>query len=414
MTVSTNTFRFAREDDPSCHRIATRDFADIPNVDKALALLDEIGASDLDLKPVSPCAPLVLYGAGNLGRLARDHLRAVGQDFALVVDRNAEALSADPGWEGVEIVIPDKVPPAIKASGMLAVSIALSPFAPLQAALEEAGWRTIVPFYDLAENFRDRHPLSNGWFAAPFAAPEVAAVKGVMAGWSDDLSRAHHLQFIAWRRLRQEWHFHDAPVTTGDRFFIPEVLAVLGNDEVFVDAGAHHGSVTERFIQETRSRFRDIIAIEPDPQSRDVLERTVSRLPWCQEVRVAVLDKLLDAEDRQAPFHGGLGYASQVSSTGTEQRQTVTLDSLDLPMTYLKLHLEGHELQALKGGRETILYQRPIIAATVYHNADGISATAEWLMQTLPGYRLLFRLHSWCGTGAVIYAIPEERFENHG
>jgi hypothetical protein len=30
-------------------------------------------------------------------------------------------------------------------------------------------------------------------------------------------------------------------------------------------------------------------------------------------------------------------------------------------------------------------------------------------MQTLSGYRFLFRNHSWCGTGAVIYAIPQER-----
>ena len=30
-------------------------------------------------------------------------------------------------------------------------------------------------------------------------------------------------------------------------------------------------------------------------------------------------------------------------------------------------------------------------------------------MQTLAGYRFLFRNHSWCGTGAVVYAIPNER-----
>ena len=34
---------------------------------------------------------------------------------------------------------------------------------------------------------------------------------------------------------------------------------------------------------------------------------------------------------------------------------------------------------------------RPIIAATVYHNADGIWKTPLWLMETLPDYRFLFR-----------------------
>ncbi|MFM2280519.1 MAG: hypothetical protein RLZZ444_2750, partial [Pseudomonadota bacterium] len=75
-----------------------------------------------------------------------------------------------------------------------------------------------------------------------------------------------------------------------------------------------------------------------------------------------------------------------------------------------KLHLEGHELEALKGGVETMTRHRPVVAATVYHNADGLWRTAHWLQLHLADYRLLFRLHSWCGTGAVLYAIPAERW----
>ena len=75
----------------------------------------------------------------------------------------------------------------------------------------------------------------------------------------------------------------------------------------------------------------------------------------------------------------------------------------------MKLHLEGAELAALQGARKTLLANRPIVAATVYHNADGIWKTPLWLMETLPDYRFLFRAHSWCGTGAVVYAIPKAR-----
>jgi hypothetical protein len=84
------------------------------------------------------------------------------------------------------------------------------------------------------------------------------------------------------------------------------------------------------------------------------------------------------------------------------------LDAL-APASFLKLHLEGAELEALKGGRELLRRDRPIVAATVYHNDDGIWRTPLWLIETLTDYRFLFRLHSWCGTGAVVYAIPEER-----
>jgi hypothetical protein len=80
-----------------------------------------------------------------------------------------------------------------------------------------------------------------------------------------------------------------------------------------------------------------------------------------------------------------------------------------LAPSFVKLHLEGAELAALKGARQTLLANPPIIAATVYHNADGMWRTPLWLMETLPDYRFLFRAHSWCGTGAVVYAIPNAR-----
>ena len=89
--------------------------------------------------------------------------------------------------------------------------------------------------------------------------------------------------------------------------------------------------------------------------------------------------------------------------------RTRALDALGLNPTFLKLHLEGGELAALKGARQTLLSRRPIVAATVYHNADGIWRTPLWLMETLPDYHFLFRSHGWCGTGAVVYAMPAER-----
>lgn len=394
---------------PDRPAVIARAFDALPDRPSSLALLRAIADDTCTPGPVAPRQPLALYGAGNLGRLARDHLRAVGEDFALVVDRNAEALAAGGEWAGTRLVHPDAVDADTKARAMLALSIVTSPFAPLQAALSAAGWRDIVPFYDIAESFRDRHPLSNGWFAEPFSDDDVQSIGAVLSTWNDDVSRAHHLQFIAWRRLRQEWSFDGAPVTTDDRFFIPQILDVLRPDERFLDAGAHHGSVTTRFVAETAGQFTSILAIEPDDESRAMLGQTLGGLASDQISRITIGDALLDSERRMVRFHHGLGYASQISPTGTSERLTRTLDGLGAAPSFVKLHLEGGELAALKGGIATLRKYRPIIAATVYHDADGIHATPAWLMDNLDGYRFLFRLHSWCGTGAVVYAIPEER-----
>jgi FkbM family methyltransferase len=171
------------------------------------------------------------------------------------------------------------------------------------------------------------------------------------------------------------------------------------------DAGAYHGDVARAFAERAGDQFSQIVAIEPDPENRAHL-RVALRL---FAPRATVDECALAAADGEAIFHDGLGYASQLSPTGNMKIKVRALDGLGLRPTFIKLHLEGGELAALHGARQTLIEHRPMIAATVYHNADGIYKTAQWLMQALTNYRFLFRLHSWCGTGAVIYAIPNER-----
>ena len=385
-----------------------RSFAALPGPDQAPALLADLAIAPCGFVPANADAPLALYGAGNLGRLARDFFKAVGRDCVMAIDLDADRLKADAGWSGVPILRPDEVTDTVKHGARLSLCVVTAPYVPLERSLSEQGFKDIVPFFDLAEGFRHLHPLSNGWFAPPLTSRDEAKTAAVLARWDDDISRAHHLQFLAWRRLRQEWTFDAAPVAGGNRFFIPEVTDVLGRDEVFVDAGAHHGSVIEAFNRQTKSAFKQIVAIEPDPSNRACLAENLRRwLP--DDARVTVCDCVLAEGRREAPFHDGLDYASQLSGTGRMRVTTSTLDALALSPTFVKLHLEGGELAALKGAQQTLRTHRPIVVATVYHNADGIWETPRWLMDTLPDYRFLFRAHAWCGNGAVVYAIPHER-----
>ena len=370
-------------------------------------LLDEIADAPAAYAAVPADRPLALYGAGNLGRLARDFLKAVGQDFVLAIDQNARALSTNGDWAGVRLLHPDEVGDSDKSGARLAVSVVTSAYVPIERELLDRGFTDVVPFYDLAENFRRLHPLSNGWFAASMTADDRIHTAQVLARWSDDVSRAHHLQFLAWRRLREEWTFAAAPIPDCDRFFIPEILGALREDEVVLDGGAHHGVVVEAFSRHTKGKFSRIVAVEPDPINRVHLGKNLHKLA-ANDARIAIDDYALADSDGETVFHCGLDYASQISRTGSMRVRTRQIDALDLSPSFIKLHLEGTELAALKGARQTLLDQRPIVAATVYHNSDGIWRTAEWL-QTLPDYRFLFRNHSWCGTGAVIYAIPHER-----
>lgn len=395
---------------PGCAHHLSRHFASLPDLAAARALLRMANAGAPAGTPAHPAGDdLWIYGAGALGKLVRAHLAAVGQTVSGVIDRNARECTRDPAWAGLPVLSPDAVPETVKAKALVAVAVVTAPYVPLARDLRRQGFARCIPAYDVTEAFRDRHPLGNGWFAPPLRGPGLEAADAMLAGLADDASRAHYLRFAAWRLAREEWDFAGAPVETGTRFLLPEITPLLLPTERVLDGGAHHGTVLAQIIAGTGGRIGAAWAVEPDPESRAVLEKTIAAWPGKTMRRVRVLDAVLGDRAKPALFHAGLGFASQVSATGTLRARLTPIDALKLNPSFVKLHLEGAELAALEGARKTLLRHRPIVAATIYHNADGLAATPLWLMDTLPDYRVLIRTHGWCGTGAVVYAIPKER-----
>jgi FkbM family methyltransferase len=378
---------------------------------EAVSILCALAAKSPRFGPRFVDKPVIIYGAGNMGRLAKDYFDRIGIKVSVVVDRNAADYSNDPFWQELEVVHPDAINSVDKNSVIIAVSVCTVPFTTLQVSLLKQGWSDIVPFYDIAEAYRNIHPLSNGWFTGPLAPDDICAIEEVFDGWVDNVSRAHHLQFLAWHSLREDWFFEDAPVTTDDRYFIPDVRLALSDDESFLDVGAHHGEVSLAFLQLVEQKFRKIWLLEPDTKNAEQLKARFADLmpPLCNQ-RIEVLERAVGLTCSRSKFFAGLGYASQLCDFGQQTVELLTIDSLNLAPSFIKLHLEGWELEALAGAVLTIKRTRPILAITAYHNSLGIWQLPKWLMNHLVGYRFYFRLHSWCGTGAVIYAIPGERY----
>lgn len=361
----------------------SRSFQELPGPMEASKLLQDMPIEN-HFEPPAINLPLALYGNGNLGRMAKDYLKYVGCKPAQFFEYD-ELADTD---------------------NCAVVCIVTSAYVPIEQKLSDKGFKSVIPFYDLTENFRHLHPLSNGWFAN-LTNEDKEQINIVLMNWGDDVSRAHHLQFIAWRTAREEWSFESAPVLQANhQFFIPEIISVLHDHEVFVDGGAYQGNITQEFINQTENNFDLIVAYEPDLDNRRAFRKNVP-----QNTRIEMIPYALHEKDGVATFHFGLGVASQISETGKDHVATYALDSFHLPTTFIKLHLEGAELATLNGARKTLLEKRPIVASTICHNSDGLWKTPLWLMDLLDNYTFLFRLHCWCGSAGIIYAIPNERMK---
>lgn len=373
-------------------------------LEKTSELFRKILSSKKELSPRKIDKPAVLYGAGNLGKMTKDFFDYLGMQFLYVIDKDAGTRRKDPFWRNTAIFYPDDAESIHKKNCLLIICIANSPLMGLKLKLEHDGWKDAAFFYDVCESYAGKYPLSNGWFLKKFGAEEKQLASEVFFSLADDASRAHYTQFLAWRRLRIELLTEGAGVNTDNRFFIPEITDLLDDKEVFVDCGAHHGSMTEKFLKTVKNKFRDVYAIEPDEASFAVLrERMKGRR------NIFLVKCALNNRSGAEKFYGGFDFASKLERNGNVVVRTATLDSLKIPATFIKFHLENGELNALKGAVRTIKKYRPIVAVTLYHGSDGAWKIPLFLMKNTKNYRHYIRLHSWAGTGAVFYSIPCER-----
>jgi FkbM family methyltransferase len=381
-------------------------FNKLPSISESYVLLDEIQKRMKSILPHKIDSPIILYGAGNLGKLAKQYFDKLEIPILFVVDNNADSIS-DPFWKDIEIFKPTEIPFHARLKCIIIVCIVTSSFMELYNMLSNFSYINIIPFYDITLLYQDKHPLNNGWIQTELNTNDITNIKYVLSNLKDDTSRAHHLQFIAWHTLHEELIFNDNIITNYDRYFIPEILSILHNDETFIDIGAHHGEVTKTFIKNVNNKFNRIYLIEPDINNMNILLKTLDH----PINKFTLFPYAVGNKTEEKKFYYGLDYASQLSELSSEYTKVKELDELNIDPTFIKIHTEGNELDIIKSGLETITNSRPILVITTYHNNNGLWKLPYYLMNTLTDYIYYIRLHSWCGTGSVVYAIPKERIQ---
>jgi FkbM family methyltransferase len=334
--------------------------------------------TDTELFPRKADKPVILYGAGNLGKMAKNFFTHLNLPFLYVVDKNASQYRADAFWKGIRVIHPDDVASDDKKNALLVICIVTMPLIKLRDDLLAAGWEDIAFFYDVSEAYCDCHPLSNGWFINKLSSGEKESIKKVYSFLTDDTSRLHYLQFIAWRRMRIELLLKDVVIDGSNRFFITEITNCIKDNETFIDCGAHKGTVTEKFITIVNGNYQEIYAIEPDEINFGIL---LSRLG--EYTHIKLLQSALSDSNYSGTFCEGFDYASKLSEHGSTMVNAITLDSLNIPATFIKMHLEGGELKALRGATRTIQKHRPVLAVTLYHSSDGAWEIPLYLISNL-------------------------------
>lgn len=200
-------------------------------------------------------------------------------------------------------------------------------------------------------------------------------------------------------------------VDTGSMFFDPSVIS-LKDDEVFCDCGALEMATSLEFVYRTDNNFNKIYAFEPDPTCFEMCRDNLQMFDKEVRDRVFLYDFGLDEISGTRPFErSNIPGNSRITEKSEEEISVKRLD--DLPecsdITFLKIHTEGTEFSVIKGAESLIKKNRPVIAASLYHNLKELVNVPLVLHGLVPEYRFFMRHYSTGTSESVLYAVRKDR-----
>jgi FkbM family methyltransferase len=179
-----------------------------------------------------------------------------------------------------------------------------------------------------------------------------------------------------------------------------------GGEEVFVDCGVFDGASTLDFIDRCEKQggtYSKVFSFEPDPAN--YLE-AVDNLARFRDVKIFNVG--VGNHDGMAKFLTRRA-SSCVGEAGTEEVRIVTLDKAleGERITFIKMDIEGCELDALRGAEKIIREQKPKLAVCVYHKFEDNWEIPGFIWSLNPEYRLFMRHYSKGLYETVLYALPQ-------
>lgn len=340
---------------------------------------------------------IVLYGAGSLGHMAVDLLSKAGIRPKYIVDKSAQG-----DVNGIKIISPEEIPDNDKNKNLFLVCIATIPYNDIIDYLKSFNIQNTLQFYTYAY-IKFPNLLLNGWTVYEVTEKEQEQILSVCKKLEhDERSLCHYLQFLWWKIRGIEHIYKQYPVLSGKKYFKSPSLPELSENEILLDGGCHYGQTIDSFIEATNNKYTKIYAFEPDLNNLKICSAKFS------DTRIIYSDKAIYNECKKTRFLNGMGFASKVDETGTQKVDAITIDSLNINPTIIKLHIESDELKGLEGSAKTIKKYKPILMIMADHTPESLYKIPEFL-SNFDGYKLFFNLHDYCGNSAVYYAIPDIR-----
>jgi len=164
-------------------------------------------------------------------------------------------------------------------------------------------------------------------------------------------------------------------------------LLKLSDEEIYMDLGAYTGDTVSDFLSQVNS-YKSIYAVEPEDRNFRKLGENTAGLENIQLIQAAI-----GGEPGEIMFTHGVGRGG---ARGKGKTRPVPMETVDHILggkvaTFIKMDLEGEELQAIEGARNTISTYSPQLLIAAYHRIADFWEIPEKVLSCSSDYRVYLR-----------------------
>lgn len=181
-------------------------------------------------------------------------------------------------------------------------------------------------------------------------------------------------------------------------------LIEYGDDEVYVDGGAYDGDSIRLFIDRVGGKFSRVLGFEPDTNTHQRLKAN-----FADDPRIEPVNKGLYSREDTLYFDNA-GTRGSIITGDRGGGIEIPVTSLDKILngdrvTFIKMNIEGAELEALHGAENAITRCRPRLAISAYHRSSDLWQVPFLIRELRPDYNLYMRQHDGGVIETVCYAL---------
>lgn len=224
---------------------------------------------------------------------------------------------------------------------------------------------------------------------------------------TDEKSKEVYTKILEYRLTNDVKLLHEVCELGHKQYFPTADIFVLDEEEVFIDAGCYNTSTIQDLKEWSNNQYKKVYAFEPSESDMVVVKEYIEFRNYRAE---AVKAGLYNKNGRVSFTSTDMGL-STIEEYGNDSINVVTLDDFmkekDEKVTFIKMDIEGVELEALEGSYKTIEKDHPKLAICIYHKFEDMWKILLWINEKFPGYKFYIRHYSSTDNETVLYARYE-------